>query len=455
VVIDPELAADAGFALSVLATAGLLLLAPRWRDALHRRGWPKPAAEALAVPAAAQVACGPVVAALSGSVSLVAVPANLLAVPAIAPATLLGIAAAVLSPVWPAGAEFAAWLGHWPARWLVLVASTGAQVPAGAVGWPGGLAGALLLGVLTVLLLIAARRAIVRRLVAVIVLGGVLGALPVRLIAAGWPPEGWLVVACEVGQGDAVVLPAGRGRAVVVDAGPEPTAVDRCLRRLGVVQVTLFVVSHFHVDHIGGIAGLFRGRRVAAVVTPDWPEPPAGRAAVERLAAGTRTPVVTAGPGWRYAAGRLELTVLGPVEPMRGTSSDPNNNSLVLRARVGTHSVLLPGDAETEEQQAMLTHLGPRAVAAEILKVAHHGSAYQDPGFLDAVDPRVALVSVGVGNDYGHPNGPLLDRLARGGARVLRTDRSGDVAAVATPGGLGVVARGSPGVGGTRSGRTA
>jgi competence protein ComEC len=455
VVIDPELAADAGFALSVLATAGLLLLAPRWRDALHRRGWPKPAAEALAVPAAAQVACGPVVAALSGSVSLVAVPANLLAVPAIAPATLLGIAAAVLSPVWPAGAEFAAWLGHWPARWLVLVASTGAQVPAGAVGWPGGLAGALLLGVLTVLLLIAARRAIVRRLVAVIVLGGVLGALPVRLIAAGWPPEGWLVVACEVGQGDAVVLPAGRGRAVVVDAGPEPTAVDRCLRRLGVVQITLFVVSHFHVDHIGGIAGLFRGRRVAAVVTPDWPEPPAGRAAVERLAAGTRTPVVTAGPGWRYAAGRLELTVLGPVEPMRGTSSDPNNNSLVLRARVGTHSVLLPGDAETEEQQAMLTHLGPRAVAAEILKVAHHGSAYQDPGFLDAVDPRVALVSVGVGNDYGHPNGPLLDRLARGGARVLRTDRSGDVAAVATPGGLGVVARGSPGVGGTRSGRTA
>jgi competence protein ComEC len=455
VVIDPELAADAGFALSVLATAGLLLLAPRWRDALHRRGWPKPAAEALAVPAAAQVACGPVVAALSGSVSLVAVPANLLAVPAIAPATLLGIAAAVLSPVWPAGAEFAAWLGHWPARWLVLVASTGAQVPAGAVGWPGGLAGALLLGVLTVLLLIAARRAIVRRLVAVIVLGGVLGALPVRLIAAGWPPEGWLVVACEVGQGDAVVLPAGRGRAVVVDAGPEPTAVDRCLRRLGVVQVTLFVVSHFHVDHIGGIAGLFRGRRVAAVVTPDWPEPPAGRAAVERLAAGTRTPVVTAGPGCRYAAGRLELTVLGPVEPMRGTSSDPNNNSLVLRARVGTHSVLLPGDAETEEQQAMLTHLGPRAVAAEILKVAHHGSAYQDPGFLDAVDPRVALVSVGVGNDYGHPNGPLLDRLARGGARVLRTDRSGDVAAVATPGGLGVVARGSPGVGGTRSGRTA
>jgi competence protein ComEC len=147
-------------------------------------------------------------------------------------------------------------------------------------------------------------------------------------------------------------------------------------------------------------------------------------------------------PGWRYAAGDLEMTVLGPPEPMHGTSSDPNNNSLVVLARVGAHTVLLAGDAETEEQQAMLNHLGPGALRADVLKVAHHGSAYQEPAFLDAVDPAVALVSVGVDNDYGHPNGPLLDRLVRGGARVLRTDRSGDLAAVISRGGLAVVVRG-------------
>jgi competence protein ComEC len=443
-VADPELAGDAGFALSVLATSGLLLLAPKWRDALHRRGWPAAAAEALAVPAAAQVACGPVVAGLSGTVSLVAVPANLLAVPAIAPATLLGIAAAVLSPIWPAGAEFAAWLGHWPARWLVLVATTGAGVPAGALPWPGGVFGGLLLGLMTAALLIAARKAVVRRLVAVVTLGGVLGALPVRLLAAGWPPPGWLVVACAVGQGDAVVLPVGDGRAVVVDAGPAPDRADRCLRRLGVRAVPLFVVSHFHADHIGGVAGVFRGRKVGAVVTPDWPEPPAGHAAVAAQAARTRTPVATVAVGWTYRAGGLELAVLGPPEPMHGTSSDPNNNSLVLRVRVGGRTVLLPGDAETEEQQALLTHLGAAAVRADVLKVAHHGSAYQEPQFLDAVDPAVALVSVGRDNDYGHPNGPLLDRLARSGARVVRTDLSGDSAAVATADGLAVVARGDP-----------
>ncbi|MBL7256099.1 ComEC/Rec2 family competence protein [Paractinoplanes lichenicola] len=442
ILYDPELASDVGFALSVLATSGLLLLAPVWRDGLRARGWPPGLAEALAVPAAAQVVCGPVVAGLSGAISIVAVPANLLAVPAIAPATLLGVAAAVISPVWPAGAEFAAWLGHWPAQWLVLVATYGARVPAGALPWPGGLTGALLLAVITVGLLVATRRPLIRKLVTVVALGGVLGALPVRLLASGWPPPGWLVVACAVGQGDAIVLPAGTGRAVVVDAGPEPNAVDHCLRRLGIRQVVLFVVSHFHVDHIGGVTGVFRGREVGGLVGPDWPDPPAGRAAVASAAG--RVAVHAVGPGWTYGVGNVRLRVLGPVEPMRGTNSDPNNNSLVLRAEVDGRTVLLPGDAETEEQEDMLAHLGADALRADVLKVAHHGSSYQSPRFLDEIRPSVALVSVGADNDYGHPNGPLLARLARGGARVLRTDQLGDLAAVVTGRGLAVVARGDP-----------
>jgi competence protein ComEC len=439
---DPELAADAGFTLSVLATGGLLLLAPAWRDALCRRGWPKMAAEALAVPAAAQVACGPVIAGLSGTVSLVAIPANLVVVPAIAPATLLGVTAAVLSPFWPAGAEFTAWLGHWPAEWLVLVATYGARVPAGALPWPGGAGGALLLAAITIALLFAARKPVIRRLAAVVALGAVLGALPVRLLAPGWPPDDWAVVVCAVGQGDAIVLPAGPGRAVVVDAGPEPDAIDHCLRRLRIRQIVLFLASHFHADHVGGVAGVFRGRVVDAVAGPGWPEPAGGRAAV--VAAAGRLPLHVVGPGWSYAVGGLSLTVLGPFQPLRGTNSDPNNNSLVLRARVLGETVLLPGDAETEEQDQLLSHLGPAAIRADILKVAHHGSSYQSPRFLEEVDPAVALVSVGRDNDYGHPNAPLLARLARGGARVLRTDQSGDLAAVVTGSGLAVVARGSP-----------
>lgn len=442
ILYDPELAADPGFALSVLATAGLLLLAPAWRDALRRRGWPPGAAEALAVPAAAQVACGPVIAGLSGTISIVAVPANLVVVPAIAPATLLGVGAAVLSPIWAGGAQFAAWLADWPARWLVVVARYGARVPAGALPWPDGVPGALLLAVITVALLFAARRPVLRRLAVVVALAGMLGAMPVRLLASGWPPANWIVVACAVGQGDAIVLPAGPSRAVVVDAGPEPDPVDHCLRRLGVRMVVLFVASHFHVDHIGGVAGVFRGRTVAAVAGPDWPEPPGGRASV--AAAAGSLPLHTIGPGWSYEGGGLRLTAIGPFEPLHGTNSDPNNNSLVLRAELRGHSVLLPGDAETEEQDELLQHLGPAPLRVDVLKVAHHGSGYQSPAFVDATDPAVALVSVGKDNDYGHPNASLLARLARGGARVLRTDQGGDLAAVTTGHDLAVVARGDP-----------
>ncbi|MDM4720306.1 ComEC/Rec2 family competence protein [Micromonospora sp. WMMA1363] len=442
VLVDPELAGDAGFALSVLATGGLLLLAPRWRDALRRRRVPAGLAEALAVPAAAQLACAPVVAGLSGTVSLVAVPANLLVVPAIAPATVLGVVAAGLSPLWPAGAGFLAWLASWPAWWLVTVAHHGARVPAGTLPWPDGLAGASLLSGLTLVLLVAVRRPLVRRLVAVVAVAAVVGALPVRLVASGWPPRGWVVVACAVGQGDAVVLPVGPGRAVVVDAGPDPGAADRCLRGLGIREVPLLVVSHFHADHIGGVAGVFRGRRVATVLTPRWPEPAAGWDVVRAEAAAGSADLVSAPAGWRYHAGAVELAVVGPPYPLRGTRSDPNNNSLILLATVAGVRILLPGDAEAEEQRALLDRPPPGGLQAHVLKVAHHGSAYQDPAFLDAVRPVVALVPVGTGNTYGHPNPAVLGRLARGGARVLRTDADGDVAAVVEPSGLATVTRG-------------
>ncbi|SIN14302.1 ComEC/Rec2-related protein [Micromonospora cremea] len=439
---DPELAGDAGFALSVLATGGLLLLAPRWRDGLRRRGVPAGLAEALAVPAAAQLACGPVVAGLSSTVSLVAVPANLLAVPAIAPATVLGVVAATLSPLWPAGAEFVAWLASWPAWWLVVIARQGPRLPAGTLPWPGGVWGALLLAGLTVALLVAVRRPLVRRLVAVVAVAALLGSLPVRLVAAGWPPSGWVVVVCAVGQGDAVVLPVAPGRAVVVDAGPEPAAVDGCLRRLGVREVPLLVVSHFHADHVGGVAGVFRGRRVGAVLTPPSTDPQGGREMVQVAATAGRAALLTTAAGARHPVGRVDLLVLGPPYPLAGTRSDPNNNSLVLLATVVGVRILLPGDAETEEQHAVLARAAPGQLRADVLKVAHHGSAYQDQGFLDAVRPAVALVPVGTG--YGHPNPGLLARLSRGGARVLRTDTDGDLAAIRTGAGLAVVRRGVP-----------
>lgn len=235
------------------------------------------------------------------------------------------------------------------------------------------------------------------------------------------------------------MLSVGAGQAVVIDAGPDRAAVDGCLDRLGVTDVPLLVISHFHVDHMGGIEGVFDGRRVGGLLTTAWPEPEMGRDTVVRAATAHGTGIRIATAGLRMSYGQVSLTVAGPVTPMHATRSDPNNNSVVLQATVAGVTILLTGDAEVEEQQGLLGLIG----RVDVLKTAHHGSAFQAPELLDELAPRIALVSVGTGNSYGHPNPALLGRLARGGARVLRTDLEGDVAVVRTGnGGLGVVTRG-------------
>ena len=124
-----------------------------------------------------------------------------------------------------------------------------------------------------------------------------------------------MVVACDVGQGDAIVLPTAPGEAVVVDTGPDPVAVDRCLRRLGVTEVTLLVLTHFLVDHIGGLSGVFRGRRVGSVVLPTFDEPVAGEATVRATASAASVPVAEVSVGWSYRHGAVDLRVIGPSRP--------------------------------------------------------------------------------------------------------------------------------------------
>ncbi|MBN1170984.1 MAG: ComEC/Rec2 family competence protein, partial [Micromonosporaceae bacterium] len=428
VALDPALAMDAGFALSVLATAGLLLLVPGWVAALRARRVPPGVAEAIAVPAAAQVACAPVIAGLSGTVSLVAVPVNLLATPAVAPVTILGVGATVLSPLWATGAKGLALLGSFPAGWLVWLARAGAGLPVGQVPWPAGWGGGLLLGVMLVCGMLLARIRPVRRVLLVAITAAGVGAISIRITQPGWPPEGWSIAMCDVGQGDAVALAAGHGQAVVVDAGPEPGLVNACLRDLGVTAVPMLVISHFHDDHVGGVSGVLNGRSVATVVVPEYAEPQANFEALQSAAAAARVPLVTARSGASYAAGAVGLTVLAAGGLLRGTRSDPNNNSLVIRAVVNGVSVLLPGDAEIEQQEDLLAGDTRHALPAAILKVPHHGSSYQYRPWLLAVNPRVALVSVGQGNAFGHPSGQTLRWLADLGTVVVRTDQSGDVA---------------------------
>ncbi|MBV1940968.1 ComEC/Rec2 family competence protein [Streptomyces sp. BV286] len=433
VLYDPWLARSYGFLLSVLATGALLTLAPRWSAALQRRGVPGRLAEALAAAGAAQAVCAPVVAVLSARVSLVAVPCNLLVEFAVAPATVLGFAALATAPWAMPVAKAMAWCASWPAGWIADIARAGAALPGGGMDWPGSWTGALLLAcAITVAVLVG------RRLLRHPWLCGVCGVLlllvlvqppPLTRVITGWPPTGWRFAMCDVGQGDATVLAAGDGSAVVVDAGPDPMLVDRCLRALGITRVPLVVLTHFHADHVTGLPGVLRGRSVGAIETTGFEEPLDQAEFVHRQAAARRIPVTRAVAGERRRTGGLDWQVLWPPpSPVPGPEG-PNDASVTLLVRSGGLTMLMLGDLEPPAQQALLrSPAGAGLEAVDVLKVAHHGSAYQDPDLIRRAAPRLALISCGADNPYGHPAPSTVAALEAGGAQVLRTDVDGAVA---------------------------
>lgn len=440
VLTTPDLARSAGFALSVLATGGLLALAPPWTRALRRHGVPVGLAEALAVSAAAHLCTAPVVAALSGQVSLVAVPANVLAAPAVAPATVLGVLATVISPVLPALARAAVWLAGLPTAWLVAVARNASDAGTPPLPWAKGAWAGLWLAVVIVAGLAVLRFRSFRLAALAAAVAALLVVVPTRRMLLPWPPPRWLFVACDVGQGDALVVNVGADSAVVVDTGPDPVGVDRCLHRLEVQRVPLVVLTHLHADHVGGLAGVLRGRKVGAVETGPLREPAWAWDDVREQASAHRIPLLGAHVGDSRVVGYARFDVVGPARAFRGTRSDPNNSSVVLRLTSRGHTVLLTGDVEVDAQRSI--EASGVDLAAEVVKVPHHGSSHSDPRFLAATRARVAVISVGAGNDYGHPAPSLVAELAHLGMRVYRTDRDGDIAIYDDAGRLAVAPRG-------------
>ncbi|CUU53840.1 competence protein ComEC [Parafrankia irregularis] len=455
IVLDPTFALSAGFALSVLATAGMVVWGPGWCDGIERRlaarrpqrsrrllAGATRIAQAVAVAAAAQLACTPVLAWLGGGISLVAIPANVIAAPAVAPATLLGLLTMAVATLHPSAAELFARLAGLPCRWLVLVAGRAADLPGAAIGWPSGPLGAVAALAGVVLAIALARRPPTRRLLAAALASLLVARLFLVPRLAGWPPAGWRLVACDVGQGDGLVLRAGAGSAVVVDVGPDPELMATCLADLGVRRVPLLVLSHLHADHAAGLSGVLGRMPVGEMIVSPLPEPTEQWAEVERgaRAAGvTVRSVLSGSAGASGTVGDVRWQVIGPQRVLRGTASDPNNASLVLLAEVGGVTMLLSGDAEPPEQR-QVARAG--AVTVDVLKVAHHGSADQIPEFLTGTGARAALISVGAGNTYGHPAAATLASLRAAGITVGRTDLHGAVAVVRQPSGrVALVAR--------------
>lgn len=446
---DPWLARSYGFALSSVATLGLLLFAQPWGRTFARRlperwKWLGPV---LAVPVAAQAVCAPIVVPLQGTVSLIAVLANLLAAPLVAPTTIVGVAVALLSVVWVGAASVVAWGAGVPALGIAWVGRACADAPLGQIAWGESAEAAMLLALITAVVLAAApwawHRSRMRPLVAVaVVLLASAFMFPPSVV--GWPPPGWVLVACDVGQGDGLVVNAGAGQVVVVDTGPDPAAMDGCLGRLGISSVDLVVLTHFHADHAGGLAGVLDGRRVGQVRVTPTRDPDLVAADVDRLAAAAGAPVGVLRAGDSIRLGDLTADVWLPGAPI-SEGSLPNNASIVLTVHVRGLGILFTGDMEREAAAELVREQRRdpgRWGRIDVLKVAHHGSGNRDDRVLDAITGRVALISVGAGNDYGHPAPSTLSALGRRGFSVHRTDLEGDLVVVDRPEGLLVLGRG-------------
>ena len=420
---DPWLARDYGFALSAAATAGLLLLAAPLMARLARI-MPMPLAMVLAVPLAAQLACQPILVLLDPAIALFGVPANLLAAPAAPIGTVVGLVGCLVLPFLPSvGVAFlqVAWL---PASWIALVAHGAAGLPGGRLPWVPDAPGALLLVACTALslwlALARAARPRLRALVAALLVVALAVPLGISvsgpLIGAATRPASWDVAVCDIGQGDAVLVRSADATALI-DTGPDPAALERCLELLGIGRIDLLVLTHWDADHTGGASAVL-GRVTTVIHGPPDGER-SDRVLEPLIRAGAES--IEAVAGQRGALGEARWRVLWP----RPRAEPGNDASVVLDLDAPGYRALFLGDLGEESQASMLRSID--LGRADLVKVAHHGSSDQSAPLYQALEATVGVIGVGVENGYGHPTERLLGLLADAGTAAVRTDRSGTI----------------------------
>jgi competence protein ComEC len=462
--LAPGIAADVGWQLSFAAVLGILVLARPLRGAIVARigtgGWRGVLAEGTAMTVAATLATAPLIAFHFEALSTTTLLANLLALPAVAPAMWLGMFSAIggqvpgfpvaalntlAAPLLAYIAQVAAWCGR--PSWAYL------HVELGMTGLLASYA-VLIVGVVAVPAHLrrrrianlkpagtdrrcnaashrprdrASRHRSWRRIVTVAASALTIGWLLATSSSLGGgsdassldSPPGLRVSVLDIGQGDAILLQPARAPAVLVDGGPSGDDLAAKLRDAGVAQLGIVVVTHEQSDHSGGIEEMLGRLPVSRLLYGRLSRRLRGEAAVAG-AAPTRI-----AEGGVVRSGRLRLEVLWPPRELLAAApagTDPNAQALVLLARWRHFSMLLTADAEAES-----VPIDPGPV--DVLKVAHHGSV--DAGLdalLDRIDPRLAVISVGADNPYGHPASQTLATLAAHRVPTLRTDREGTVA---------------------------
>jgi competence protein ComEC len=462
-VLDPAIAADPGFRLSALATAGLLAKSQRWSDRATafgerlpkqlRAGWSFIGGD-VAVSLAAQAATLGLVIALFGRVAVWSIPLTLLIAPLIAPATAAAILATIAGELvrilppqlailpsllaLPATALFSA------AAWI---AQVGAQLPAGGIEVPRGatLSVGLALGAVGLWLLlrdepqstpkqadeeVVSSSPVTERLAFGIAM---LIAVSALTSLSGAAPRGSLrITTLDVGQGDAILVEVS-GRRMLIDGGPDPARLSTELDRVIPAwdrRIDLLVASHPHEDHLAGLPKLLDRYRIASVIGSEERGGGPAASSWREILASSRIAYHQVFTGDKFQLGAARLSVIWPDEsylslPPGNDGRALNDRSIVMRLDVPGFSALFTGDIESDIDARIIRNL---SAPVDFLKTPHHGSkGSTSRALLNVLDPRVSVVSVGAKNTYGHPSAETLQRLGERGAAVERTDLNGTV----------------------------
>lgn len=463
--LDPWLARSYGFALSTLATAGLVILTGPIARRLQRL--PNWLAHAIAVPAAAQLACAPLIIMLSPQISPYAVIANLAAAPLVIAPTIMGVGAALSAPAAPALANLLVHGSEIFTGWIAQIAYITARWPGANLPWIPGAAGAFTLAAVHLALagwLVhrdtkpgndkylqpltwGTLRARIQTASTATQLAFLALSLLLVCTATTWvtrtasvhlqagAPHDWQIIACDVGQGTAIIIrtsPDAAPSAIVIDTGPEPQPILECLADLRVTKIDLLAISHLHADHVGGAAAILKQYPVEQLLTNPLAEPDHAHQYLIGEAQAANVPIQLAdstshGPGWQVLWPTPEfITGYRDDHTLHFTPSnqDLNDASLVLHVNQAGINLITLGDLETTGQAGLLRELQRRDAGQgagsgigqiDVVQVAHHGSRTQDGALAGYLRPKVSLISAGRDNDYGHPAASTVKMYAQYG----------------------------------------
>jgi len=430
--VQPRIAMDVGYQLSVLGMCALVAAGSLWRRHLARRldGWKGKITRELVTSVVACAVTAPLVAWAFGRVSLIAPLSNLVAAPVITLAQPILFLALLVSPL-GALARFLAQAVHPLLFAFDWIAWAAASAPGAAMTVTTTLITALLAALAAAALVIAcASRYPARPAIIGLAALATMVVLPALSFSRS---DGVEVHFLDVGQGDAILIRTNGGHWVLLDAGPawrggdagRTTVLPYILRRGGSLEA--FVLSHPHTDHVGGAASVLTAMRPRTY----WDAAFAGgsESYIASLAAARKQGIEwhRVHPGDSIVIDGVSVSFLAPDSAWTVGLKDPNLASTIALVRYGMVRFLLVGDAERAEEDWLLARYRSE-LRAQVLKVGHHGSSTSSSdAFLGAVHPDVAVISVGAGNMYGHPSNDVLHALSRVGAEVLRTDEAGTV----------------------------